>query len=129
MARIELIIGPMFSGKTTENSLLIDLEAKDIKKNLKNISKINPLVQDNFNNSSFKDSTLNNLESNEYKAKEYSTQNKNIFYHSFKNIRDRYQMKEQRINKIQLRNESLIKEILPQINRNSSNKRGLNSAK
>ena len=34
--------------------------------------------------------------------KKVSTQQKDVFYHSFKNIRDRYQFKEQRTNNIQM---------------------------
>lgn len=72
-----------------------------------------------------KDFTLEDLESNQMKNMdiEYtSSQKKNIFYTSFKNIRERYQYKEQRSNKIQMRSEKIIKEFqLPDItsNRNS----------
>jgi hypothetical protein len=48
-----------------------------------------------------------------------STQKKNIFYFSFKNIRERYQFKEQRANRIQIRNEKIIKDLLPPINSGS----------
>lgn len=40
-----------------------------------------------------------------------STRQKDVFYHSFKNIRDRYQFKEQRINNIQMRNEKILKDL------------------
>lgn len=39
-----------------------------------------------------------------------SSQKKNIFYLAFKNIKDRYQYKEQRSNKIKSRNEEIMKE-------------------
>ena len=44
-------------------------------------------------------------------TKKVSTQQKDIFYNSFKNIRQRYQYKEQRANNIQMRNEKIIKEL------------------
>jgi len=47
------------------------------------------------------------------KAKEeeiVSSQKKNIFYLAFKNIKDRYQYREQRSNKIKTRNEEIMKE-------------------
>ena len=40
-----------------------------------------------------------------------STQQKDVFYHSFKNIRERYQYKEQRINNIQMRNEQILRDL------------------
>ena len=46
-----------------------------------------------------------------------SSQKKNIFYIAFKNIKDRYQYKEQRSNKIKMRSEEIMKEFrLPSIN-------------
>ncbi len=64
--------------------------------------------------------TLEDLESAGVKNIEImdnSSQKKNILYYSFKNIRERYQFREQRANKIQLKNEKIIKEIqLPKIN-------------
>lgn len=57
-------------------------------------------------------SSLENLESYKANYNDYSTQKKNIFYYSFKNIRDRYQYKEQRINKIQMRNEKISKQMM-----------------
>ena len=45
-----------------------------------------------------------------------STQKQNIFYYSFRNIRERYQYKEQRLNRIQARDEKILKELkLPEI--------------
>ena len=50
-------------------------------------------------------------------AKYLSSQKKDIFYHAFHNIRERYQFKEQRMNKIQSRYENIVKELkLPPIN-------------
>lgn len=68
--------------------------------------------------------TLDHLETaqaQEINFEDYSTQKKNIFYHSFKNIRDRYQYKEQRVNKIQMRNEKICKQILPDIKGDTKN--------
>ncbi len=45
-------------------------------------------------------------------AAEQSSQKKNISYFSFKNIRDRYQFKDQRTNKIQMRNEQISKNLI-----------------
>ena len=46
-----------------------------------------------------------------------STQKKNIFYCAFKNIKDRYQYKEQRNNKIKSRGKEILNEFkLPMIN-------------
>lgn len=42
---------------------------------------------------------------------EKDSEKKNIFYNSFKNIRDRYSYREQRINKIQMRNERIEKQL------------------
>jgi hypothetical protein len=50
-------------------------------------------------------------------AKELSTQKKNINYYCFKNIRERYQFKEQRMTKIQLRNEQIAKSLASQSNK------------
>ncbi len=45
-----------------------------------------------------------------------SSQKQNIFYYSFRNIRERYQYKEQRLNRIQARDEKILKELkLPEI--------------
>ena len=44
-------------------------------------------------------------------TKKVSTQQKDIFYNSFKSIRQRYQYKEQRANNIMMRNERIIKEL------------------
>lgn len=45
-----------------------------------------------------------------------SSQKKNIFYMAFKNIKERYQFKEQRSNKIKMRSEEIIKDFrLPSI--------------
>lgn len=52
------------------------------------------------------------LDPNEFK----STQKQNIFYYSYRNIRERYQYKEQRMNRIQARDERILKELkLPEI--------------
>ncbi len=59
------------------------------------------------------------LEEKNLNSNHLSTQKKNIFYFSFKNIRDRYQYKEQRANKIQMRNEKILKDLLPPINSGS----------
>jgi hypothetical protein len=45
------------------------------------------------------------------KNKNNSTQQKNVFYNSFKNIRERYQYKKQRINNIQMRNEQILRDL------------------
>lgn len=88
----------------------------DLKKENKNENK-------NENTTVKKEFTLEDLDTpskQKLENKENSTQKKSIFYYSFKNIRDRYQYKEQRINKIQIRNEKILKEIkevkLPKIN-------------
>jgi hypothetical protein len=47
-------------------------------------------------------------------AKQQSTQKKSINYYCFKNIRERYQYKEQRMTKIQMRNEQIIKSLVEQ---------------
>jgi len=39
-----------------------------------------------------------------------SSQKKNIFYLAFKNIKERYQYREQRSNKIKMRSEDIMKE-------------------
>jgi len=53
-------------------------------------------------------------------SKYLSSQKKDISYFSFKNIRDRYQFKEQRAIKIQSKFESIHKElVLPPINSNN----------
>jgi len=53
-------------------------------------------------------------------AKYLSSQKKDIFYHAFHNIRERYQFKEQRMHKIQSRYENIVKELkLPPINQKS----------
>ena len=44
-------------------------------------------------------------------TKKVSTQQKDIFYNSFKSIRQRYQYKEQRANNIMMRNEKILKEL------------------
>jgi hypothetical protein len=44
-------------------------------------------------------------------SKKVSTQQKDVFYHSFKNIRDRYQFKEQRTNNIQMQTERIRKQL------------------
>lgn len=54
-----------------------------------------------------------NINDNGIKVREdemVSSQKKNIFYLAFKNIKDRYQYREQRSNKIKMRNEEIIKE-------------------
>ena len=53
----------------------------------------------------------NNLESIEKVKKESSTQQKDVFYHAFKNIRDRYQYKEIRDNNIQKRKDNIMREL------------------
>lgn len=50
-------------------------------------------------------------EEHKAKVKIVSTKKKDIFYNSFKSIRDRYQYKDQRVNNIQLRNEKISKEL------------------
>lgn len=60
-----------------------------------------------------KKSSLNN------KDKYISSQKKNVFYLAFKNIKDRYQYKEQRNNKIKSRGKEILNEFkLPIINSN-----------
>jgi RAB protein geranylgeranyltransferase component A len=52
------------------------------------------------------------------------SQKKNIFYISFKNIKDRYQYREQRLNKIKNRSCEILNEFkLPIISTNGYNKR------
>ena len=51
-----------------------------------------------------------------------SSQKKNIFYMAFKNIKDRYQYKEQRMDKIKSRGKEILNEFkLPLINSNVKN--------
>jgi len=68
-------------------------------------------------NSSAIDSINKYKNSITYGPYEYkSTQKQNIFYYSYRNIRERYQYKEQRINRIQARDERILKELkLPEI--------------
>jgi hypothetical protein len=58
---------------------------------------------DNNNNITVEDIVVKNQNN--------STQQKDVFYHSFKNIRERYQYKEQRINNIQMRNEQILRDL------------------
>ena len=58
---------------------------------------------DNNNNITVEDTVVKNQNN--------STQQKDVFYHSFKNIRERYQYKEQRINNIQMRNEQILRDL------------------
>ena len=44
-------------------------------------------------------------------AKYQSSQKKDIFYHAFHNIRERYQYKEQRMQKLQSRYDNIVKEL------------------
>jgi hypothetical protein len=54
---------------------------------------------------------VTNEEENIVKEQIHSTQQKDVFYHSFKNIRERYQYKEQRINNIQMRNDQILRDL------------------
>ena len=59
------------------------------------------------------------------KAEKYenSTQRKDIFYNSFKNIKERHQYKEERINKLQNQKKKIVKELKQQNNNNNKNKK------
>ena len=50
-----------------------------------------------------------------------STQRKDIFYNSFKNIKERHQYKEERINKLQHQKKKIVKELKEQNNKNKKN--------
>ena len=52
-----------------------------------------------------------------------STQRKDIFYNSFKNIKERHQYKEERINKLQHQKKKIVKELKQQNNNNNKNKK------
>ena len=52
-----------------------------------------------------------------------STQRKDIFYNSFKNIKERHQYKEERINKLQHQKKKIAKELKEQNNNNNKNKK------
>ena len=50
-----------------------------------------------------------------------STQRKDIFFNSFKNIKERHQYKEERINKLQHQKKKIVKELKEQNNKNKKN--------
>ena len=52
-----------------------------------------------------------------------STQRKDIFYNSFKNIKERHQYREERINKLQHQKKKIIKELKEQNNNNKNKKK------
>ena len=52
-----------------------------------------------------------------------STQRKDIFYNSFKNIKERHQYKEERINKLQHQKNKIVKELKKRNNNNNKNKK------
>jgi hypothetical protein len=58
------------------------------------------------------------IENNEEVKKESSTQQKDVFYHAFKNIRDRYQYKEIRDNNIQKRKDNILRDLNRKKNKN-----------
>ena len=63
----------------------------------------------NYNNSN--NIMINNESAPQSKEEDMvSSQKKNIFYLAFKNIKDRYQYREQRSNKIKMRGEEIMKE-------------------
>lgn len=57
------------------------------------------------------DTQKSHIEDHNTKVHYISTQKKDIFYNSFKSIRDRYQYKDQRVNNIQIKNEKIAKEL------------------
>jgi hypothetical protein len=66
---------------------------------------------------------IENRKNNNTNNKDYiSSQKKNIYYLAFKNIKDRYQYKEQRLNKIKSREKEILSEFkLPLINSHAKN--------
>ena len=76
--------------------------------------KSDPKINDDMDN--IKTNNRNN------KVDFISSQKKNIYYLAFKNIKDRYQYKEQRLNKIKSREKEILNEFkLPLINSHAKN--------
>ena len=67
-------------------------------------------------NVSFKEEIKKNSSEKQIEYEIKSSQKQNIFYNSFRNLRERNQYKEQRLNRIQARDEKILKELkLPEI--------------
>jgi len=98
----------MINENTTQPSLKNLMNPETPLSNVKSGSMLNLEDLQNMNNN---DNIINNeLVSRSKQEEIVSSQKKNIFYLAFKNIKDRYQYREQRINKIKMRSEEIMKE-------------------
>jgi hypothetical protein len=69
------------------------------------------VIQEKIDSGSKLDNNVGPQNNRHIEARNQSSQKKDIFYHAFHNIRERYQYKEQRIHKLQSRYENIVKEL------------------
>ena len=101
----------MIYENNTQPSLKNLMKPETPASNLKSGQTLNLDDLQNINNNNSDNNKNNNESAPQGKEDEIvSSQKKNIFYLAFKNIKDRFQYREQRSNKIKIRSEEILKD-------------------